>query len=64
MKLTVSIQGIHSSERLLAPLAGVRSDVEMQLLVSFAIVLPGKALAAAWPLALIRFLLSMRSQVS
>ena len=62
--LTVPIERVHPREVLLTPLTGIRANVQMQLLVSFAIVLPGEALATPRPLALERFLLCMRPQVT
>ena len=58
------IERIHPGEVLLAPFARIRADVEVQLFVSFTVVLPSKALAAPRPLALERFLLRMRPQVA
>lgn len=62
--LTVPVQCVHAGKILLAALTGVRSNIEVQLLVPLAIVLPCKALATPGPLALVRFLLRMRAQVT
>ena len=58
------VERVHPRKVLLAPLAGVRPDVEMELLVSLAVVLPREALAAPGPLALVRLLLRMRAQMA
>ena len=60
----MTVKRIHPREILLAAFAGIRADVEMQLLMTLAIVLPREALATARPLALVRLLLRMRAQVS
>lgn len=62
--LTVPIERIHPREVLFAALAGIRANVEVQLLVSLTVVLPGEALATPWPLALEGLLLRVRAQVS
>jgi hypothetical protein len=56
---TVPIQSIHTRERLLAPVACERTDVEVQVLVPLAVVLTSEALRTARPLALVRLLLVM-----
>lgn len=48
----MSVQSIHASKRLVAPLAGEGTVIRMQLLVAFTVVLSSKALATAGPLAL------------
>lgn len=48
----MSVQSIHASKRLVAPVASKRTVVGMQLLVALAVMLPGKTLATAGPLAL------------
>ena len=58
------VQRVHPRKVLLAALAGVRADVEVQLLVPLAVVLSRETLAAPRPLALIRLLLRVRSQVA
>ncbi len=58
------VERVHPRKILLAALARVRPDVEVQLLVPLAIVLPREALAAPRPLALVRFLLRVRAQVA
>ena len=58
------VERVHPHKVLLAPLAGVRPDVQMELLVSLAVVLPREALAAPGPLALVRLLLRMRAQMT
>jgi hypothetical protein len=50
--LTMSVQSIHASKRLVAPFASEGAVVGMQLLVAFAVMLSGEALATAGPLAL------------
>ena len=62
--LTVPVERVHPRKVLLAPLAGVRPDVEMELLVPLAVVLPREALAAPGPLALVRLLLRVRAQMT
>lgn len=59
--LTMAIQRVHAREVLLAALAWVRADVQMQLFVPLTVVLPREALAASGPLALIRLLFRMRA---
>ena len=58
------VERVHPRKVLLAALAWVRADVEVQLLVPLAVVLPRKALATPRPLALVGFLLRMRAQVA
>ena len=58
------VERVHPRKVLLASLAGVRPDVEMELLVPLAVVLPREALAAPGPLALVRLLLRMRAQMT
>ena len=58
------VERVHPRKVLLAPLAGVRPDVQMELLVPLAVVLPREALAAPGPLALVRLLLRMRAQMT
>jgi len=60
----VAIQRVHASKRLLAAIAGVRAQVEVQRLVPFTIVLAGETLLATRPLALEWSLLIVRSQVT
>lgn len=63
-ELTVPIECVHPREILLTSFTRIRANVEVQLLVPFTVVLPGKALAATRPLALERFLFRMRPQVT
>jgi uncharacterized protein (DUF697 family) len=63
-KLTVAVQCVHASKRLLAAIAGVRAQVEVQGFVPLAVVLAGEALLATRPLALEWSLLIVRSQVT
>ena len=58
------VQRVHPGKVLLAALAGVRADVEVQLLVPLAVVLSRETLAAPRPLALIRLLFRVRAQVA
>ena len=58
------VERVHPRKVLLAPLAGVRPDVEMELLVPLAVVLPRESLAAARPLALEWPFFIVRSQMS
>ena len=60
----MSVQCIHASEWLLTPFACERPVVGVQLLVTLAIVLPGKAFATPWPLALEWLLLVMGPEVT
>jgi hypothetical protein len=60
----VAVQRVHASKRLLAAIAGVRAQVEVQGLVPLAIVLAGETLLATRPLALEWSLLIVRSQVT
>ena len=53
----MSIQSIHARKRLLASFASEGAVIGMQLLMAFAVMLSGKALAAARPLALERTVL-------
>lgn len=63
-KLTVAVQRVHASKRLLAAITGVRTQVEVQGLVPLAIMLAGKTLFATRPLALEWSLLVVRSQMT
>ena len=63
-RLTVAIQRVHTSKRLLAAIAGVRPQVEVQGLVPLAIVLAGETLLATRPLALEWSLLIVRPQMT
>ena len=58
------VERVHPRKVLLAPLAGVRADVEVELLVPLAVVLPREALAASGPLALIGLLFRVRAQMA
>ena len=60
----MAVQRVHASKRLLATIAGVRAQVEVQGLVPLAIVLAGETLLATRPLALEWSLLIVRSQVT
>lgn len=62
--LVVSIERVQSSKSFAALLARVRLDVEMQILVTLAIVRTRKALVASWPVALVRSLVGVRAQVA
>jgi len=48
----VAVQRVHASECLLATIAGVRAQVEVQGFMALAIVLAGETLLATRPLAL------------
>ena len=58
------VERVHPREALPAAFAEVRADAEVQLLMPLAVVLPCEALATPRPLALIRLLLRVRSQVA
>lgn len=58
------IQRIHAGKRLVASLARKRAVVGMQLLVALAVMLSGKALATARPLALEGTLLVVGSHMT
>jgi len=60
----VAVQRVHASKRLLAAVAGVRTQVEMQGLVPLAIVLAGETLLATGPLALEWSLLVVGSEMT
>ena len=62
--LTMSVKRVHARKVLLATLARVRANVEVELLVALAVVLPREALAAPRPLALIRLLFRVRAQMA
>ena len=62
--LTMPVQRVHPRKVLLAALAGIRADVEVQLLVPLAVVLAREALSTPRPLALIRLLFRVRAQVA
>ena len=62
--LTVPIERVHPREVLLTPLTGIRANVQMQLLVTLAIVLTSEPLVASRPLALERTFFIMRPQMS
>ena len=57
--LTVTIQCVHTSEMAATALTHVWSYVIVQLLVTFAIVLPCESFITSWPLALERTLFIM-----
>lgn len=61
---TMSIERVHPGEVLLTSFTRVGPNVEMELLVALAIMLPCKALIAPRPLANERLLLSVRSQMT
>ena len=64
MKLTVSVESVHPSEVLLTSLARIRTNVQMQLLVSLAIVLTSEAFVASRPFTNVRALFGMRAKVA
>lgn len=59
----MTIERIHAREILLAPFAWIWSDIQMEELMTLAVMLSRKALATSWPLALIRLLFRVRSHV-
>jgi len=63
-RFEVAVQCVHASKRLLATIASVRAQVEVQGLVPLAIVLAGETLLATRPLALEWSLLVVRSQMT
>lgn len=60
----MAVQRVHASKRLLAAIASVRAQVEVQGLVPLAIVLAGETLLTTRPLALEWSLLIVRPQVT
>lgn len=58
------VERVHPRKVLLAALTWVGADVEVQLLMSLAVMLPCEALAAPRPLALVRLLFRVRAQVA
>lgn len=59
----MAIQRIHASECALTTLANIRPQIEMKMLVAFAVVLPCEALITARPLALEGPLLVVRTEM-
>jgi hypothetical protein len=60
----MSVKRVHPRKGLRAPLAGVRSVIRVELLVSLAVVLPRKTLPAAGPVTLEGLLFIVRSKMT